>query len=134
MAGLVGPREVSAALDRAIALVDTSDYEGFPNSFLEAWAHGVPIVTIHADPDELICGKDLGIHTRTSEALVAALRRLADHPGQAFEMGRRAREYCMKHHNLADVISRWRPPSARAIRVRRTATRRRKRLAHACPR
>src|SRR5262249_33594317 len=84
--GAVPPPEVAEAMRRAIALVNTSEYEGFPNAFLEAWAHGVPVVSVHADPDELICTLQLGLHTRSDEALPAALREIADDPGRAAAM------------------------------------------------
>jgi glycosyltransferase involved in cell wall biosynthesis len=34
--------QVEAWLDRARVLVNTSDYEGMPNTFLQAWSRGVP--------------------------------------------------------------------------------------------
>lgn len=107
--GFVRPSEVAETMSGAIALVNTSDpdSEGFPNAFLEAWACGVPVVSLHVDPDELLCSRGLGVHARTIEGLVDTLRRLADVPTEAAEMGGRAREYCRTTHDVATVVASW---------------------------
>jgi glycosyltransferase involved in cell wall biosynthesis len=60
---LAGPRprsELLALYARAIAVVGTSTFEGFPNTFLEAWACGVPVLSLKVDPDGVIERNGLG--------------------------------------------------------------------------
>lgn len=60
---LLAPRprdEVLALYRRAIAVVSTSRYEGFPNVFLEGWARGVPVISLRVDPDGVITRHGLG--------------------------------------------------------------------------
>ncbi|MFC7140324.1 glycosyltransferase family 4 protein [Halosimplex aquaticum] len=48
--GRVDPNEVDRYYRRASVLVNTSAYEGFPNTFLEAWRQGVPIASLDVNP------------------------------------------------------------------------------------
>ena len=57
---------------RATAVVVISRSEGMPNLFLEAWARGVPALSLHTGPDRRITAGDLGICCRR---LMAAVRR-----------------------------------------------------------
>ncbi|MES1262792.1 MAG: glycosyltransferase family 4 protein, partial [Peristeroidobacter soli] len=50
MLGAVRYAETGALFDRAKVFLNTSSIEGFPNTFLQAWIRGVPVVTFF-DPD-----------------------------------------------------------------------------------
>jgi len=63
---------------RAKVLVNTSDVEGFPNSYLQAWVRGVPVVTL-IDPDRVIEREGLGVAaTSTTEIFDAVNHLLCD--------------------------------------------------------
>jgi glycosyltransferase involved in cell wall biosynthesis len=66
-------REVLALYERAVAVVNTSVAEGFPNTFLEGWARGVPSLSLRVDPDGAIGSNRLGTACEGSfDAFVAA--------------------------------------------------------------
>jgi glycosyltransferase involved in cell wall biosynthesis len=83
--------EVSDVLARAALLVNTSDVEGFPNAYLEAWSHGVPVVTF-LDVDGIIGTSGAGIVVNTPDEMVAAIRTLHDETARR-AMGERARRF-----------------------------------------
>jgi glycosyltransferase involved in cell wall biosynthesis len=65
--------------DRAKLLVNTSDVEGFPNTYLQAWIRGVPVVTL-IDPDRVIEREGLGITASSPDGLATAVRTLLGSP------------------------------------------------------
>lgn len=50
----VGPDDVHSYYRNAIALINTSKYEGFPNTFLEAWRYQTPVLTLSINLDRFI--------------------------------------------------------------------------------
>ena len=71
---LMAPRPRQDLLDlvgRAVAVVNTADFEGMPNIFLEGWARGVPALALTHDPDRVIEQHRLGAFAQgSSERLV----------------------------------------------------------------
>lgn len=51
---------IQSYFDKAQCLVNTSTYEGFPISFLQAGFGATPIVSLSVDPDSIITNHDLG--------------------------------------------------------------------------
>lgn len=101
------PREGMPDLyQRALCLCCTSVHEGFPNTFLEAWSYGKPIVTTF-DPDSLISKHDLGIVVRDVEAGVKAVRELLASPDRWRAMTRHARDYYVENHLVDTAMSRF---------------------------
>lgn len=93
--------EVSTHLGRAKLLVNTSTYEGFPNTFVQAALHGVPILSWAVDPDGVLSREGIGICARGSfDSLVASTRQMCASPDLQGQMGKRARDYARRYHDL----------------------------------
>jgi glycosyltransferase involved in cell wall biosynthesis len=75
----------------------TSAYEGFPNTFLEAWSLGVPVVTTF-DPDGVVAANGLGWVAKGVGEIVACLRRISRSPQILTKASRAARQYYLTNH------------------------------------
>jgi glycosyltransferase involved in cell wall biosynthesis len=104
--GAVPYDEVGTLFSRARLFLNTSQIEGFPNTFLQAWVRGVPVVAFF-DPDGLIRQRQLG-HTATDlEDMVAAIRRLLGDDAERTRIGERARAYALAQFGPKHIASRY---------------------------
>src|SRR5687767_1444185 len=71
--GAVPYADVGAYFSRAKIFLNTSQIEGFPNTFLQAWVRGVPVVTFF-DPDSLIKQRQLGRTVADLDDMVKAIQ------------------------------------------------------------
>jgi glycosyltransferase involved in cell wall biosynthesis len=95
-------------IDRAVAVVNTADFEGMPNILLEGWARGVPALALTHDPDGVIERHGLGQFAGGSnERLRAAARLLWDGRGDQAELADKCRRYVQKRHSPEAVSARW---------------------------
>jgi glycosyltransferase involved in cell wall biosynthesis len=103
------PRTQLGVLMRdAVAIVNTADFEGMPNVFLEGWARGVPALALSHDPDGVIQRNDLGVFAAGSVAeLAAGARKLWDERDALEGTADRCRRYVADHHSEDVVGAQW---------------------------
>jgi glycosyltransferase involved in cell wall biosynthesis len=92
----------------AVALVSTSLHEGMPNTFLEAWSLGVPVLTLAFDPDGVVEREGLGISAQGSwERFVSGGRTLWQSRLRREELSARTRAYIESAHSIDRIGARW---------------------------
>ena len=77
--GRVPYHDVNALYERARVFVNTSEIEGFPNAYLQAWRRGTPSVAFF-DPDGIVRTNGLGRSAASLDDLVEGTRVLATDP------------------------------------------------------
>jgi glycosyltransferase involved in cell wall biosynthesis len=94
--------QINDLLARAILLVNTSkpNIEGFPNVFIQAWLAETAVVSLHANPGNLLNKKMIGVHSRTFEQLVCDVKNLIENKANRIKMGMQARQYAEQHHSF----------------------------------
>ena len=98
--------DVPALYRESSCLVCTSRDEGFPNTFLEAWSHGLPVVSTF-DPDGLIAEQGLGRAADDIAGLAVGVRDLLASPGEWRGASERARRYYLDNHTVDAAMSRF---------------------------
>ena len=104
----VPPDEIHEYFRKASLLVNTSDYEGFGNVFLEAWRYATPVVTLHYTLHGVIDEQNVGIHADSMDDLSTTVRTLHQDPEQRSEMGFTGRELVRKEYSISAVANQYR--------------------------
>jgi len=93
--------EIGAYFRAARLFVNTAAQEGFPNTFVQAWLHGAPVVSLSVDPGNVMERHRLGITCDGSQAALelALSSLLADRPLQE-RLALNAYAYAHEHHDI----------------------------------
>jgi glycosyltransferase involved in cell wall biosynthesis len=91
---------------RATCLCCTSQHEGFPNTFIEAWSHGIPVVTTF-DPDGVVQRLGLGFVAYDILGLTNGISSLAEQSALWLNYSRRARDYYTANHQQDAALRRF---------------------------
>lgn len=101
--GFVHPADVEQYFDRARIFVNTSDTEGFPNTFLQAWVRGMPTVSLF-DPGSVEDAKPVCSLAKDLHGMIELVRALNHDDALWRETGERCRLYYLRHHSLDSVL------------------------------
>jgi glycosyltransferase involved in cell wall biosynthesis len=101
--GQMSQDEVNSILSESHVFVNTSEYEGFPNTFIQAWIRGVPVVSLGINPDGVFNDRRVGFFSGDYKQMCADVLRLATDERLRSEMGSYAREHAVKNHSLANI-------------------------------
>lgn len=105
--GRVDPGDIDRYYQRAIALVNTSAWEGFPNTFLEAWRTETPVIGLEVDPTRFLSA-DAGLYADGEmDRLVSLTEQLAGDPDRRAWMGETARRQFEQNYTVSEVAERY---------------------------
>lgn len=102
--GPVPYHQVNAFYERARVFVNTSDSEGFPNSYLQAWVRGTPVVAFF-DPDGIIRRQGLGLVASSLDDMRQAIRRLLEDPAEWEAASRRCVAYMAREYDEDRILA-----------------------------
>ena len=97
--------EVNAYLSRSHILVNTSRYEGFSNTFVQAWMREIPVVSLSVDPDDILVRENIGFNSGTFSNLTKNIRTLIMDTDLREQMGKRAAFYARENHSVDNMVN-----------------------------
>jgi len=98
--GYVQRKDVLGFLAGAVALLSTSHYEGFSNTFLESLAAGTPVVAPRrVDPAQIITKNAMGLTAENDAELPDLIRRIWDMADAEYGgLAEKCRAYVLEQH------------------------------------
>lgn len=119
--GFLPLARVEPYFDRARILVNTSVHEGMPNTFLQAWARGVPTVAF-VDTGARLRGEPLYRVVEGVEEAVGEVERLFTDEAHWARASARCREYFGSTHSPSKVLERFEGLLGELVRDCKAAT------------
>jgi glycosyltransferase involved in cell wall biosynthesis len=102
--GQIPYHDVNEFFARARVFVNTSDIEGFPNSYLQAWARGTPVIAFF-DPDHLIAREGLGFAVQSMEEMQIAVAELTANAALWRTTSDRCKAFMAREFNQEKILA-----------------------------
>ena len=98
-------------MSRAVASVNTAEFEGMPNVLLEAWTRGVPALVLSHDPGGVVGTYRIGAYANGSQDRLVALARemwaTRTDTSHRDRLGRLCQAYIAANHAPNSVLRQW---------------------------
>lgn len=85
-------------------LLCTSTFEGFPNTFLQAWSNGIPVIST-VDPSNIIKDYKLGVIVNTEDELVSAIQTLLSDTNYYLHLSRSITTFFDENHSAQSAYN-----------------------------
>ena len=101
--GFVPYEQIDRHFDAAAVFVNTSETEGYPNTFLQSWVRGIPTVSF-IDCEARADGVDVNRVVHSPAELAATVARLMNDDSFRLSQGRLCREYAERVHSPGRIL------------------------------
>ncbi|MBN2139318.1 MAG: glycosyltransferase [Sedimentisphaerales bacterium] len=99
--------KINACFQKAKMLVNTSEAEGFPNTFIQAAVNETPILSLNVNPDGFLDDCDCGACCNGSMNRLAETLKSLLEDNKYVNIGKNARTYAEKNHNVTTIVERY---------------------------
>lgn len=100
--------EIQQYFDEAKIFIGTSDYEGFPNTYVQACIGKTPIVSYRVNPDNFITENNIGYCSNGDfEKMIGYIKKVLFDEQDWKEKSKNAFQYVEKNHNIEIIGKQW---------------------------
>jgi len=100
--------EMQRFYEKAMFIVNTSDYEGFPNTFIEAAINNTPILSLNSDPNGMLSAHGAGFACNGKiEQLNKKCNKMVQDMDLLQTLGQKAFDYAFKFHRIEMAVDKF---------------------------
>lgn len=103
--GELSNKEVNELLLKTDILINTSDYEGFSNTFIQAWMRKNIVLSMNSNPDEILNKYNVGFLCPTVTEIAEKITMLSKNQSVLREMQDSSYKYANEEHNLDNNLN-----------------------------
>jgi glycosyltransferase involved in cell wall biosynthesis len=94
--GYVPYEESQKYISNSKILVNVSHHEGYSNTFIQAFASGVPVISLNSNPDDIFNQYKIGFCTKTYNNMVDKILLLSNN----IDLYHQMKQECLKYFNM----------------------------------
>ena len=100
--------EIDNYFKKAKVYINTSIYEGFPNTFLQAFKYGTPVISLNVNPNNIFDKYNIGYYCNNNfDLLKEKLYELMQNSALQEMVGRNSYSYVSKFHDIEIIGKYW---------------------------
>ena len=100
--------EIENYFKKAKVYINTSIYEGFPNTFLQAFKYATPVISLNVNPNNIFDDYNIGYYCNDNlDLLKEKLSELMQNSELQETIGRNAYSYVSKFHDIEIIGKQW---------------------------
>jgi len=100
--------EIDDYFKQAKILINTSIYEGFPNTFIQAFRNGTPVISLNVNPDNIFSKNKIGYFCNDDfEKMKANLSLLLEKRDLYKTYSKNAYHFCRENHDIKKIGHQW---------------------------
>jgi glycosyltransferase involved in cell wall biosynthesis len=100
-------QDVDAYFEKALIFINTSDSEGFPNTFVQSCKAGTAILSLNVNPDGFLDKHQCGFCANGNWELFISKLKEWINTDQASALGQNGLDYIKSHHDIITIIQQY---------------------------